>query len=90
MCTRLELLAKMSETPSVVSVNPVVVDWENVRWVKERGGNGDLILFRSQSQDDVGRKDLLSNREIIAPVLKHLGPLARQASIMQIKSDIQL
>lgn len=71
----------MSEKSSVVSVNPVVLDWENVRWVKERGGNGDLILFRAQSQDDVGRKDLLSNREIIAPVLKHLGPLVREASL---------
>lgn len=58
-------------------VHPVVLDWEKVAWVKERGGNGDLVMFRCAQQDDdeLSRKDLLNNKEVLAPVLKHMGIL---------------
>lgn len=58
-------------------VHPVVLDWEQVAWVKERGGNGDLVIFRcaQNEADELSRKDLLHNKEVLAPVLKHMGIL---------------
>lgn len=59
-------------------VNPVVVDWENTRWIRERGGSGELLIFRSADSGDFNRRDLHTNKDIIAPVLKHLGNSAFQ------------
>ena len=65
-------------------VSPIVLDWEKVQWVKERGGQGALVLFRSQAHDDLVRKDVLSNSEIIAPILKHLGILVNAGSVYEL------
>lgn len=65
---------------SPVGVSAIVLAWEEVRWIKERGGNGELCLFRKrekgQEQDALGREDVLSNREILAPIIKYLGTLS--------------
>ena len=58
-------------------LSPVVAAWERDRWIKERGGCGELLIFRPQT-DDVNRQDLMSNRDIIAPVLNHMGNSASQ------------
>lgn len=60
--------------------SPVVAAWEKVRWIKERGGCGELLIFRPQT-DDLTRQDLMSNRDIIAPVLNHMGNSASKGSI---------
>lgn len=57
--------------------DPVVDAWEKIPWIQTRGGAGELLIFRtSSSVDDVGRKDLMTNKEIIAPMLKHKGSSA--------------
>ena len=63
----------------VDGVSPVVLSWETVGWIKERGSHGDLVIFRSQSNDDLNRKDLLANRDVVAPVLRHMGNLVNRA-----------
>ena len=57
-------------------VSSIALVWESVRWIKERGGNGELVIFRSQNHDALGRSDVLSNREILAPIIKTLGTLS--------------
>ena len=47
-------------------LSPVVAAWERVRWIKERGGCGELLIFRPQT-DDVNRQDLMSNRGYHCP-----------------------
>ena len=61
--------------------SPVVAAWEKVRWIKERGGCGELLIFRPQT-DDLNRQDLMSNRDIIAPVLNHRGNSASKGLIL--------
>lgn len=58
-------------------MHPVVQAWEQVRWIVERGGCGELVLWRSKSQEDgdLTRKDLLINKDIIGPILNHMGNL---------------
>lgn len=54
-------------------VNPVVREWEETRWLRERAGGGELVFFRAPGSGELNRKDLLVNKEIVGPVLKHLG-----------------
>lgn len=50
--------------------SPVCKDWAKSEALIARAGSGRFVL---SPNDSLGREDLITNEEVITPILKHLG-----------------